>query len=185
MRIRSTLLPAATAALLIGGAAPPAQAQRDGGGGASEEGRRAAMERAGSDAFERGYRQGRDEERRRQEAASSGRDSRAGSSSGRGPDAGSSGGGGRGETTRYWYVPDVLPDGPAYRGLQDYALVPDYSRQMDRMLVAAQSLREAIQAAAQLPASEGRNRAMDRLREALIETQQAMVLLPQEARLRY
>lgn len=213
MTIRNTLLPAAALVALLGGAAItplPAQAQagRDGSSGAATrdqlerpgqidlddrypsqypygrpggdrsassgdggEGRRAMMEGTGRDAFDRGYRVGRDDERRRQAAAS-----------GSGRSSGSSGD--RAELDRYWYIPDILPDTPRYRGMQDYALMPDYSRQMDRVLIAAQSLREAIQSAAQLPTGERRNRAIDRLHEALLETQQAMALLPQEARTR-
>lgn len=193
MTIRHTLSRAAVLASLLGGAAMapiPAQAQgardpmdRPGQvdlddrypeqypyGRFPDRDRRVEMERAGRDAFDRGYRAGRDDERRRQADASGG---------GRG-----SGSGDRAGSERYWYIPDILPDTPRYRGMQDYALIPDYSRQMDRLLIAAQSLREAIQSLAQLPASERRNRAIDQLHEALLETQQAMVLLPREARLR-
>jgi hypothetical protein len=199
MTTRTMRLPAALAGMLIGGAmlAPlPAAAQRDGaardplerpgqvdlndrypsqypygrppfdrsaaGSGGPQEDRRAGAERAGRDAFERGYRAGREAERQRSSAPS----------------------GGRADIEHYWYVPDILPDTPRYRGMQDFALLPDYSRQMDRMMIAAQSLREAIQAAAQLPANERRNQAIDRLHEALRDTQQAMVLLPPEARQR-
>lgn len=48
---------------------------------------------------------------------------------------------------------------------------------MDRLLSAAQELREAIRAAAWIPQSERRDRAIDPLHEALLETQQAMVLI--------
>lgn len=208
MTTRMALLPATIAVALVGGAALapiPALAQRDGaaardplerpgqidlddrypsqypygrppfddsrsaGGGSAQEDRRAATDRAARDAFERGYRSGREEERRRASASA-------------GSESGSSGGRVGGE--HYWYVPDVLPDTRRYRGLQDYALVPDYSRQMDRLLFAARSLREAIQSAAQLPANDRRNEAIGRLHEALRDTQEAMVLLPPEARMR-
>ena len=50
----------------------------------------------------------------------------------------------------------------------------EYSRSMERLFQAAQRLREAVQAMAQQPAGEQRNRAMAAAREALLETQQAM-----------
>ena len=50
----------------------------------------------------------------------------------------------------------------------------DYTKSMERLFQAAQRLREAVQAMAQQPPGEHRNRAMDTAREALLETQQAM-----------
>lgn len=50
----------------------------------------------------------------------------------------------------------------------------EYSRAMERLFQAAQRLREAVQAMAQQPPGEQRNRAMATAREALLETQQAM-----------
>ncbi|WP_372616814.1 hypothetical protein [Falsiroseomonas sp.] len=148
--------------------------QRFGGGG---QDRRAMAERYAREQFERGYRAGREEERRRRSGQFSGGQDRSGAS-------GSSGGSGM-DADYYWVVPDILPDTQRYRGMQDFALIPDYSRPMDRLLVAAQSLREAIQSTAiRLPPSDGRDRALDMLNEALIETQQAMVALPPEQRTR-
>ncbi|MCW8088488.1 hypothetical protein [Sabulicella glaciei] len=51
----------------------------------------------------------------------------------------------------------------------------EYSRSMERLFQAAQRLREAVQAMAQQPPGEQRNRAMEMAREALLETQSAMV----------
>jgi hypothetical protein len=50
----------------------------------------------------------------------------------------------------------------------------DYSRAMERLFQAAQRLREAVQALAQQPPGDQRNRAMAAAREALLETQTAM-----------
>ncbi|WP_137177997.1 hypothetical protein [Roseomonas sp. AR75] len=133
------------------------------------------MRRDAQEAFDRGYRAGRAEERRRsmqgsQHSGASQRDR-------------DSAGGGRGGD--WWLVvPDILPDEPRYRGMQDFALMPDYTPSMDWLLVAAQSLRRAMQAMAQQPPGQGRNEAMDRAREALLETQQAMVELPPRLRQR-
>jgi hypothetical protein len=118
-------------------------------------------ERYARQQFERGYRAGREEERRRRATQGSG-----------------------GEVERFWVVPNILPDAPRFRGMQDYALIPDYSEPMERLFAAAQGLREAIQAAAQIPGGDRRNRAIDLLNEALIETQQAMTLIPPEQRTR-
>lgn len=129
-------------------------------------------ERHGREQFERGYRAGREEERRRRALQGSGGEGRSASS------------GGGGEVERYWIVPNILPDTPRFRGMQDYALIPDYGEPMERLFAAAQGLREAIQAAAQIPASDRRNRAIDLLHEALLETQQAMALIPPDQRTR-
>lgn len=59
---------------------------------------------------------------------------------------------------------------------------PDYTKSMERLQQAAQKLREAVQAMAQQPAGERRNRAAEQARAALLETQQAMVTLPPELR---
>jgi hypothetical protein len=154
--------------------------QQDFGGGSyggSQSDRRAMAERYAREQFERGYRAGREEERRRRSGQFSGGQDRSGAS-------GSSGGGGT-DPDYYWVVPDILPDTQRYGGMQDFALIPDYTRPMDRLLIAAQGLREAIQATAiRLPPSDGRDRALNMLHEALIETQQAMVALPPEQRTR-
>lgn len=101
---------------------------------------------------------------------------------------GSGAGYGGAETGRdpasYVVIPDYFPNTPFYHGLQDYVLMPDYSRSMEYLFVAAQSLREAIQAMAQHPAGPRRNAAIDRAQEALLTTQAAMVQLPAEARTR-
>jgi hypothetical protein len=48
---------------------------------------------------------------------------------------------------------------------------------MDRLMQAAQRLREAIQAMATQPAGPHRNKAIKEANEALLETQQVMVTL--------
>jgi hypothetical protein len=58
----------------------------------------------------------------------------------------------------------------------------DYTQAMERLFQAAQRLRESIQAMAQQPSGERRDRAMAQAREALLGTQQAMVQLPPELR---
>jgi hypothetical protein len=69
------------------------------------------------------------------------------------------------------------------------AAQPGWERQADRYrsfgdasdgigAAVERQLREAVQAMARQPPGERRNRAMDRAREALLETQQAMVQLP-------
>jgi hypothetical protein len=135
--------------------------------------RQGSMERAAREQFERGYRAGREDARRQRAAQGSGSES----------SMTPSGSGGRG-SERYVVVPNVLPDSPEYRGLQDFALMPDYSRSMDWLLTAAQSLREAVQAMAQQPPTDRRNEAMSRARDALLETQQAMMQLPPDLRTR-
>lgn len=141
--------------------------------GRGNDAQRAMMERQAQMQFERGYRAGREEERRRRATQESGGESARSTSSGRGTGS-----------DFYWVIPDILPDTRSYRGMQDYALIPDYSRSMDWLLFAAQGLREAVQAMAQQPPGEARDRAMDRAREALLETQQAMVQLSPERRTR-
>jgi hypothetical protein len=150
------------------------QADRYRSSGNGSDGMGATVERHLREGFERGYRAGREEERRRRAAANGGGEERA--------SRGSSGA--DREAERYLVIPDILPDTPRYRGMQDFALVPDRTASMDWLLTAAQSLREAVQAMAQQPPSERRNRAMDRAREALLETQQAMVQLPADLRTR-
>ena len=58
----------------------------------------------------------------------------------------------------------------------------NYGKSMVRLQQAAQKLREAVQAMAQQPAGPRRAQAMDEAREALLETQRAMVELPPELR---
>ena len=121
------------------------------------------MDRQGREQFERGFRQGREDERRR-------RAERQGEGRASGQDR-----------DHYIAVPNYYPDRVPF---QRSVIMPDYSRSMDRLLTAAQSLREAVQAMAQQPASQRRNQAMERAREALLETQQAMIELPPELRQR-
>ena len=59
---------------------------------------------------------------------------------------------------------------------------PDYTASMLRLQEAAQRLREAIQAMAQQPPGEGRNKAIDQAHQALYDTQSAMIQLPPELR---
>jgi hypothetical protein len=73
-------------------------------------------------------------------------------------------------------LPSELRTGPGS------ASQPNYTKSMDRLMQAAQKLRESVQAMAQQPAGEGRNKAADEAREALLETQQAMVMLPPDLR---
>ena len=56
--------------------------------------------------------------------------------------------------------------------------LPNYTVAMDRLQQAAQKLRESVQAMAQQPAGDRRNAAIREAREALGETQQAMIDLP-------
>lgn len=53
----------------------------------------------------------------------------------------------------------------------------DPDRSMDRLMRAAQTLRESVQSMAKLPPGDERSRAMERARDALLETQSAMVAL--------
>lgn len=59
----------------------------------------------------------------------------------------------------------------------------NYGESMVRLQQAAQKLREAVQAMAQQPAGERRNAAADEAREAILETQRAMIDLPPELRM--
>ncbi|HEX6318098.1 MAG TPA: hypothetical protein VFZ84_04425 [Burkholderiales bacterium] len=59
----------------------------------------------------------------------------------------------------------------------------NYGESMVRLQQAAQKLREAVQAMAQQPAGERRNAAADEAREAIVETQRAMIDLPPELRM--
>lgn len=59
---------------------------------------------------------------------------------------------------------------------------PDYTKSMEQLQAAAQKLREATQAMAQEPAGERRNKAIDQARQALFDTQQAMIALPPDMR---
>jgi hypothetical protein len=59
---------------------------------------------------------------------------------------------------------------------------PNYTEPVVRLQQAAQKLRESIQNMAQQPAGPRRNQALDEAREALLETQSAMVALPPELR---
>jgi hypothetical protein len=59
----------------------------------------------------------------------------------------------------------------------------NYGESMVRLQQAAQKLREAVQAMAQQPAGAKRNAAADQAREALRETQSAMVELPRALRM--
>lgn len=61
---------------------------------------------------------------------------------------------------------------------------PAHSASMDRLLQAAQRLRETIQALANAPAGPQRNAAIETAREALLDTQAAMIELPPELRTR-
>ncbi|HEX6321201.1 MAG TPA: hypothetical protein VFZ84_20230 [Burkholderiales bacterium] len=68
--------------------------------------------------------------------------------------------------------------GPASAG----ATAPNYGESMTRLQQAAQKLREAVQAMAQQPAGPRRNAAADEARQAILETQSAMIQLPPELR---
>jgi hypothetical protein len=59
---------------------------------------------------------------------------------------------------------------------------PNYTESFERLQQAAQKLRDSVQAMAQQPAGERRNQAAQAAREALLETQQAMVMLPPDLR---
>ena len=60
--------------------------------------------------------------------------------------------------------------------------LPNYTIAMDRLQQAAQKLREAVQAMAQQAPGDRRNAAMREAREAIVETQQAMIDLPPHMR---
>lgn len=62
------------------------------------------------------------------------------------------------------------------------ATTTNYSASMQRLLDAAQRLRESIQAMAQQPAGGGRNQAIAAAHEALMDAQYAMMLLPPDLR---
>ncbi len=85
------------------------------------------------------------------------------------------------ERSEYVVIPDFYPESVPF---QDEVLMPNYSRPMDRLLIAAQSLREAAQALARQPAGSDRNRAIEQVNDALLMTQQAMLQLPAELRTR-
>ena len=68
----------------------------------------------------------------------------------------------------------------AYRG--EGGSPPNYTKSMERLQQAADKLRQAIQAMADRPAGDQRAAAIDEAREALLETQQAMVWLPPSVR---
>ncbi len=58
------------------------------------------------------------------------------------------------------------------------ASAADSDRAMERLQQAAQRFRAAVQAMATRPAGERRNRAAQEAREAIVETQEAMIALP-------
>ena len=71
---------------------------------------------------------------------------------------------------------------PAAEGAGGSTAPANYGESMVRLQQAAEKLREAVQAMAQQPAGPQRNEAMDEARDALVETQRAMVRLPPELR---
>ena len=115
---------------------------------------RTGASKTGQQEFKRGYRAGREEERRRRASA---------------------GGAQQRNRSDMVVVPNYYTDNAPF---QQHVLMPDYSRSMDRLLVAAQTLREAIQTMAQQPSGEERNRAIAGAREALLQTQRAMLEIP-------
>jgi hypothetical protein len=156
-------------------------------GGQQSGSRQSSNQQSDREQFMRGYMAGREEERRRREMSSS---QGGGSQSGNrgGNQGGSSQGGdgsqqssqGSGQGSRGLYViPNVYPDSARF---QQFAVVPNYSRSMDHLLIAAQSLREAIQDLAQQPAGERRDQAISEIQDALLETQQAMMRIPPDLR---
>jgi hypothetical protein len=125
--------------------------------------------------FERGYRQGREDER-------NWRESRGGMLSGSADRSRAAEGGRQGwRDERVLLVPNVYPDNAPF---QQFVVAPDYSRSMRWLLMATQSLREAIQAMAQQPPSQERNRAIAQAQDAILETQEVMLLMPPELRTR-
>jgi len=122
--------------------------------------------------FEQGYRQGRiDERRSRAEQGSGDGGQRSASEGGRAGMAGE----------RVLVIPNVYPDDAPF---QQFVVLPDYSRSMEWLLAAAQGLREAIQAMAQQPPSAARNRAIAEAQDAILQTQDVMLLLPPDLRTR-
>lgn len=142
--------------------------------GRQDQGSQTWHERARA-SFERGYQQGRADERRRRESQGA---TQSGSTEQRRATEGGRPG---------WYdervivVPNVYPDSAPF---QQFVVAPDYTRSMEWLLMAAQSLREAIQAMAQQPPSPERNRAIAQAQDAILETQETMLLLPPELRTR-
>jgi hypothetical protein len=67
---------------------------------------------------------------------------------------------------------------PALRAGPGGETNPNYTESFERLKQAAQKLRDSVQAMAEQPAGERRSRAAQAAREALLETQQAMVMLP-------
>lgn len=65
---------------------------------------------------------------------------------------------------------------------EEQKALPNYSKSMEKLQQAAQKLRESVQAMAQQPAGPNRNAAAREAREAILETQQAMIALPPEIR---
>ena len=59
---------------------------------------------------------------------------------------------------------------------------PNYTKAMDRLRQAAGKLRESVQAMVEQPAGPHRNAAAREAREAILETQQAMISLPPQLR---
>ncbi|MBU8536606.1 hypothetical protein [Falsiroseomonas tokyonensis] len=159
-------------------------ASRQDGGGGSQSQSQSHSQQSDREQFLRGYRAGREEERRRREARSSqgGQDQGSQNQSSQNQSRRSSQGSGQGSGQasgqggeRMYVIPNVYPDSAPF---QQFAVVPDYSRSMDHLLVAAQSLREAIQDLARQPAGDRRDRAISEMQDALLETQQAMMRIP-------
>ncbi|MGK7870521.1 hypothetical protein [Falsiroseomonas sp. E2-1-a20] len=164
-------------------------------GGQQSGGRQSGGQQSDREQFMRGYMAGREEERRRREMSSSqGGGSQSGNQYGSqsGSRGGNQGGSSQGSDGRQqssqasdqdsrgmFIIPNVYPDSVPF---QQFAVVPNYSRSMDHLLVAAQSLREAIQDLAQQPAGERRNQAISEMQDALLETQQAMMRIPPDMR---
>lgn len=73
-------------------------------------------------------------------------------------------------------LPPELRSAPAPKSAGGVA--PEYRASLAKLQKAADRLRESVQAMATQPAGDRRNSAMQEAREALLETQQAMVYLP-------
>ncbi|TFY99900.1 hypothetical protein [Ramlibacter rhizophilus] len=72
-------------------------------------------------------------------------------------------------------MPDIEASPPSQRRGTASVSDADYQRSVTQLMRAADSLRQSVQQMAQQPAGERRNRAMEQARQALWDTQQAMV----------
>ncbi|TFZ04276.1 hypothetical protein [Ramlibacter rhizophilus] len=68
-------------------------------------------------------------------------------------------------------LPDEMRQSPAFT-----MSTTEYNESVKKLMQAAESLRKSVQAMAQMPAGEARNKAIQQVNQALVDTQAAMVL---------